>query len=87
MGKRYYVDVAIPNSRRKKKHAVYDGEKVFKIDDLRKLPDAEEVYLDGLFPRIFDEVKGLLERGVKVYVLTRADVLRMARESNGLKKE
>jgi len=62
MGKRYYVDVAIPEGKRKKRHAVYDGEKVFRIDDLRKLPDAGEVYLDALFPQIFDEVKGLLER-------------------------
>jgi len=30
--KRYFVDVAIPGSRRKK-HAVYDGEGVFRIDD------------------------------------------------------
>jgi len=86
VGKKYYVDVAIPNSRQKKKHAVYDGERVFKIDDLRKLPDAEEVYLDALLPRIFDEVEGLLERGVKVYVLTRTKVLKMVRQANGLVK-
>jgi len=68
------------------KHAVYDGEKVLKIDDLRKFPDAKEVYLDALFPRIFDEVKELLGRGVKVYVLMRADVLKMVRQANGLVK-
>jgi len=70
VGKRYFVDVAIPEGKRRKKHVVYHGEKVVKIDDLRKLPDAEEVYLDALFPKIFYEAKELLERGVKVYVLT-----------------
>jgi len=86
MGKRYYVDVAIPEGKRRKKHAVYDGEKVFKIDDLRKLPDAEEVYLDALFLRIFDEVKMLLEKGVRVYILARTDVLKIVRQANGLMK-
>jgi len=31
VGKRYFVDVAIPGSRRR--HAVYDGERVFRMDD------------------------------------------------------
>jgi len=86
MGKRYYVDVAIPEGKRRKRHAVYDGEKVLKIDDLGKLPDAVEVYLDALLPRIFDEVKGLLESGIRVYILTRTDVLKMARQANELVK-
>jgi len=86
MGRKYFVDVAIPNNRRKKRHAVYDGEKVFRIDELRRLPDAKEVYLDALLPRIFDEVRGLIEKGVKVYVLRDYHVIKMIRESNGLKK-
>jgi len=86
MGKRYYVDVAIPESERRKMHAVHDGEKVLRIDDLRKLPDAEEVYLDALLPRIFDEVRGLIEKGVRVYVLRDYGVIKMAREASGLRK-
>jgi len=86
MGKKYYVDVAMPEGKRRRGRAVHDGEKVLKIDDLRKLPDAGEVYLDASLPRMFDEAKGLLERGVKLYVLARTDALKMVRKANGLRK-
>jgi len=51
-----FVDVAMPEGeRKKKKNAVYDGGTVFWVDRLVRLSDAGEIYVDALFPRIFDE--------------------------------
>jgi len=54
---------------------------VSRIDDLRRLPDAEEVYLDALLPRVFDEVRGLIENVLRDY-----RAIKMIHESNELVK-
>lgn len=83
---RYFVDVARPNSRRRKKHIAYDGERILKVRSLAELSAAEEVYLDALFPQIFDDVKKLLESNVRVYVLTNTKIVKWIREGDNLDK-
>jgi hypothetical protein len=42
---------------------------VFRVKKLTELEDAAEVFIDSLFPQIYNEVLELLEREVRVYVL------------------
>ena len=70
MARVYYVDVAIPADKKKrgrnKDHAVFDGDRVFRVGRLIELEDASEIYVDALFPELYGEVLELLRRGIKV---------------------
>ena len=90
MARVYYVDVAIPSDRKKwrkeKTHAVFDGGRVFGVKKLTELEDASEVFIDALFPELYEEVLELLRRGVKVYLLKDTTKLKKLRIENNLKK-
>jgi hypothetical protein len=65
-------------------HIVFDGERIFEVDKLTKLKDVDEVYIDTLFPEIYEEVLELLKKGVKVCLLRDASILKKLRiENNG----
>jgi hypothetical protein len=72
MAKMCYVDIsrtAVNGKGRQKLHCVYDGQKIIKIRKLTKLRNADEIYIDSLFPENYDEIQELLKRGLKVYIL------------------
>jgi hypothetical protein len=86
----YFVDAAIPADRKRRRknktHAVFDGSKVFRVKKLTELEDAGEVYVDVMFPQIYEELMGLIEKGVKVFLLRNTRILKRLREENGVKK-
>jgi len=86
----YYVDVAIPADRKKKgrhkTHVVFDGDKVFRVKGLTELEDASEIYIDALFPELYDEILELLRRGVEVYLLKDTTKLKKLRMENNMRK-
>jgi len=86
----YFVDTAIPadrkRRRRDKAHAVFDGSRVFRVRRLTELKDASEVYIDAIFPQIYEELLELIEKGVKVFLLKNTRMIRRLREENGVKK-
>jgi hypothetical protein len=84
----YYVDTSRTTNgkRRRKLHCVYDGQKILRIRKLTKLRNANEIYIDSLFPEVYDEVLELLKRGVKVYTLKDLRVLKNLRSQNNLRK-
>jgi hypothetical protein len=85
----YYVDIsrtAVNGKRRQKLHCVFDGQKVIKIRKLTKLRNANEIYIDTLFPEVYNEILELLKRGVKVYILKDTRMLKKLRLENGLRK-
>jgi hypothetical protein len=86
----YFVDVAIPANkkrrRRDKMHAVFDGSRVFRVRRLTELEDAVEVYVDAIFPLLYEELMELIERGVKVSLLKNTRILKRLREENHVKK-
>jgi hypothetical protein len=89
MAKIVYVDVsrtAINGKRKQKLHYVYDGQKVIKVRRLMKLRNADEIYIDSLFPEIYNEILELLKKGVKVYILKDLRVLKKLRLQNNLRK-
>jgi len=90
MAKVYYVDVAIPSDKKKKRknktHVVFDGCKVFGVKRLTELEDAVEVFIDALFSELYDEVLELLKGGVRVYLLKDTTKLKKLRVENNLKK-
>ena len=90
MARVYYVDVAVPSDRKKRKrhktHAVFDGVRVFRVKKLTELEDASEIYIDTLFPELYDEILELLRRGVRVYLLKDVRKLKKLRMENNLKK-
>jgi len=64
MARIYYVDTAIPadgKRRKEKAHAVFDGSRVFRVRGLTELEDASEIYIDALFPQIYEELMELIE--------------------------
>ena len=65
---------------------VFDGGRVFRVGRLSELEDASEVFIDALFPELYEEVLELLRRGVKVYLLRDATKLKKLRIENNLKK-
>jgi len=84
-----YVDTsptAINGKRRREPHYVYDGEKVFEVSKLTKLKGVDEVYIDTLFPEIYEEVLELLRRDIKVYLLKDTRMLKKLRLENNVKK-
>jgi len=90
MARVYYVDVAVPADKKKrgrhKTHAVFDGGRVFRVKKLTELEDASEIYVDTLFPQVYDEVLELLRRGVRVYLLKDTIKLKKLRIGSNLKK-
>jgi hypothetical protein len=89
IAKTVYVDTsptATNSKQRQKPHAVYDGERIFKVSRLTKLKNIDEVFIDTLFPENYDDVLRLLRRGVKVYVLKDTRILKKLRKENNLKK-
>jgi len=89
VGKRYWVDVsrtANGNKRRSKPHVAYDGEKLIRIRSLLELADAEEIYIDSLFPEIYEDLLTLLRDGVKVLLLREAWKFKGARERLRIRK-
>ena len=88
MSRVYYVDTSRTTNgkRRRKLHCVYDRQKIIKIRKLTKLRNADEIYIDSLFPEIYDEISELLERGVKVYILKDLRLLKKLRLQNNLRK-
>jgi len=86
----YFVDTAIPadkkKRRRDKMHVVFDGSRVFRVRKLTELEDADEVYIDAIFPQIYEELMELIERGVKVSLLKNTRILKRLREENHVRK-
>jgi len=86
----YFVDTAIPadrkRRRRDKAHAVFDGSKVFRVRRLTELEDADEVYIDTIFPQIYEELMKLIEGGVRVFLLKNTRMIKKLREENGVEK-
>ena len=90
MVKVYYVDVAVPADRKKRKrhktHAVFDEVRVFRVKKLTELEDASEIYIDALFPQIYEELMELIERNVKIFLLKNLRLLKRLREEDKVKK-
>jgi len=89
MARAVYVDTsrtADGKRKKRKSHYVYDGEKVFEVNKLTKLKNVDEVFIDSLFPEIYEEVLELLKRGIKVYLLKDTRILKKLRLENNLKK-
>jgi len=86
----YFVDTAIPadrkRRRRDKAHAVFDGNRVFRVRRLTELKDAGEVYIDTIFPQIYEELMKLIEGGVRVFLLRNTRMIKKLREENGVEK-
>jgi hypothetical protein len=89
MSKVYYIDVsrtAVNGKRGQKLHYAFDGQKIIKVRKLTRLRNANEIYIDSLFPEVYNEILELLKRGVKVYVLKDTRVLKRLRLQNNLRK-
>jgi len=90
MARVYYVDTAVPSDRKKRRrhktHAVFDGVRVFRVKKLTELEDASEIYIDALFPQIYEELMELIERNVKIFLLKNTRLLKRLREENGVEK-
>jgi len=89
MARRVFIDTSrtATNGRKKRKpRVVFDGERVFEVDKLTKLKDVDEVFIDTLFPEIYEEVLELLKRDVKVYLLKDTRILKKLRLENSMKK-
>jgi hypothetical protein len=89
MSKVYYIDVsrtAVNGKRGQKLHYAFDGQKIIKVRKLTRLRNADEIYIDSLFPEVYNEILELLKRGVKVYVLKDTRILKKLRLENGLRK-
>jgi hypothetical protein len=86
----YYVDVAIPNDKKKKRkekaHAAFDGNRVFRVKRLTKLEDAGEVFIDSLFPELYDDFLELLRKNDRIYVLKNPATLKRVRMENNVEK-
>jgi hypothetical protein len=89
MARVYYVDVsrtAVNGKRRQKLHYAFDGQKIIKIRRLTRLKDASEIFIDSLFPEIYNEILELLKKDTKVYLLKDTRVLKKLRRDNNLWK-
>jgi len=86
----YFVDTAIPADRKKRRknktHTVFDGDKTFGVRRLTELEDAGEVYIDAMFPQIYEELMELVEKDVKVFSLRDTRMIKRLREENGVEK-
>jgi hypothetical protein len=89
MAEVYYVDVsrtAVNGKRRQKLHYAFDGQKILKIRKLTRLKDASEIFIDSLFPEIYNEILELLRKDTKIYLLKDTGVLKKLRKENNLRK-
>jgi hypothetical protein len=89
MAEVYYIDVsrtAVNGKRKQKPHYVFDGQKMLKIRRLTKLRNANEIYIDTLFPENYDEILELLKKGTKIYLLKDTTILKKLRKENNLRK-
>jgi hypothetical protein len=89
MTKIYYIDVsrtAVNGKGRQKLHYAFNGQKIIKIRKLTRLRNADEIYVDSLFPENYDEILELLKKGTKIYLLKDTGVLKNLRLQNNLKK-
>jgi len=89
MSKVYYIDVsrtAVNGKRGQKLHYAFDGQKIIKVRKLTRLRNADEIYIDSLFPEVYNEILELHKRDVKVYVLKDTRILKKLRLENGLRK-
>jgi len=89
MTKIYYIDVsrtAANGKGRQKLHYAFNGQKIIKIRKLTRLRNADEIYVDSLFPENYDEILELLKKGTKVYLLKDTRVLKKLRRDNNLRK-
>jgi hypothetical protein len=89
MTKIYYIDVsrtAANGKGRQKLHYAFNGQKIIKIRKLTRLRNADEIYVDSLFPENYDEILELLKKGIKIYLLKDTGVLKNLRLQNNLKK-
>jgi len=89
MPRAVYVDAsptATNGRRRRKPHNVFDRERTFKVNKLTKLKNVGEVFIDTLFPEVYDEVLRLLKRRIKVYLPKDLRVLKKLRLENNLRK-
>jgi len=88
MARTVYVDTSrtATNGKKRKPHYVYDGERIFEVSKLTKLKDVDEVFIDTLFPEIYEEVLELLKRDIKVYLLKDTKMLKKLRLENNLWK-
>ena len=90
MARIYHVDTAVPSDRKKRRkhktHVVFDGSRVFRVERLTELGDAAEVYIDAMFPELYDEVLELLRNGVRVCLLKDPIKLKKLRMKNNMKK-
>jgi len=88
MSRAIYVDTSrtAEGKRKKKPHYVFDGEKIFEVDKLTKLKNVDEIYIDTLFPEIYEEVLELLKKSVKVYLLKNLSILKKLRMENNMEK-
>jgi len=90
MARVYYVDVAIPADRKKrgkhKMHAVFDGSRVFRVKKLTELEDAAEVYIDAMFPQIYEELMELIEMNAKIFLLRNISLLKRLRKESKVEK-
>ncbi len=87
--KTYYVDTArttLNGKRRQKPHMVFDGERIFKVKKLTDLKDAEEIFIDTLFPENYEEALELLKNNVKIYLLRDLSIIKKLRLENNVKK-
>jgi len=73
-------------NRSRKPHVCYDGEKTFEIYDLTRLKDYDKIFIDALFPEIYDEIMELLRKGIEIYCLKDTTALKRLRKENNLKK-
>ena len=89
MSKVVFVDTSATakgGKRRRKPHICYDGEKTFKVDALTKLKDYDKIFIDTLFPEIYDETMKLLKKGVEIYCLKDTIILKRLIKENNLRK-
>ena len=86
----YYVDTAISvdgkERGKNRTHTVFDDERTFRVRRLTELEDAAEIFIDALFPLIYEEVEELIGKGIKVYLLKNTRLVKRLREENGLRK-
>jgi len=59
---------------------------VFSVRKLTELEDTDEIYIDTLFPELYDEALELLKRGTKVYLLKDTIKLKKLRIENHLRR-
>jgi len=82
MNKVYWVDISITaksGKHRRKLHVAYDGKRIIKINSLTELADAEQIYIDSSAPETYDEILELLKRDIKVYLLTKPQLIKEKR--------